>query len=1081
MYNMYSTCPCPQSSLTSMDTDDVSVAEVLTLRNCQGLSEIEIWSILCQSAQSLQDLFLAYDERKKYDPIITLDSLLITSQGRVLIKPYLQGCFEPKDMRFLAPEFDPTLPQPCSEIQMEKMWLYSLGICAKHMFLSTLTVSRNLSDIVLQLTRKDPNLRCSLLTLLNVISDYCQQKDQSQPFCSVIMEIHTFAKSAKPSTNSNTLNKINRKRSSSYVDINILTNSDHVISDKHNSAEVQKRPIQRAPSRLYKVDSDVKGPNRQRLSSESSPTQTCVGPEFVIRSTRQPSIIHIGDIKTQNQRKVMIILLNGHKLEVTCDASITAGQLFEVVVQNEYITENFTLGLAALVSGDFVFLPSDSRLNRVLPNPTTNKCPYLAAFTLYLRVKFYLPSLRGIRCVSWKHQLYLQLRSNVLSRQLRCDSVQLFTLAGLALQAEFGDYNEQKHGGCGDYFLLEHYLPESSITSECESPLIAELQARHRERQGLAADKAEDLFIVYCQQLAEYGTHFYSSHLVCKDLKTLKGEVWLGVNLHGVFFCTKRSACRSPTQLFVWSNIKKLEYQKHAFCLITQVKGVKFKFKMDNHKSYYVFHLASLHHKFFCKLRLEMSLKSLSDEFGVPVISKSMLDSKMFYVLKEDTKTKKKKSPSPKQQGLSHTTNRAVLQPLNTNCVNTQRSLCNKQTSENYLSRSNTLESLGKENRSLGKENRSLGKENRSLWKENRSLDKEIRSLKPGTMCNIGETVKTLPRTLMKCKRNRDKENSRVANVAALDKENTLSMSQGNLSVKSQQSQLTPKLPRRFTPNPSKLFSSTQSLHSLSLGLRASQSSLHSLSRPMTPAPEVYILNASMKSTGEGLHFDPHESISDSLACKFENLSWTEDDRLLTTVRLKKSPSGCLGVEVTEGINGGVYIQSVLPGGPADRLGNIHPGDRIVSVNGKDLLSVQYKKALLLIQREGSVLELVLSQPPPGMESPSLPLRRPRSVCTDMFTHQSHSHIEQAYLRSIRYETAPDEDRMESVELPSHSHSRSSMGLNSVDLPSHSLSRTSTGLNRKSSSNGELTSSLPRGNKSLSFGELFHATQSFII
>ncbi|KAI5750314.1 hypothetical protein M8J76_014576 [Diaphorina citri] len=740
-----------------------------------------------------------------------------------------------------------------------------------------------------------------------------------------------------------------------------------------------------------------------------------------------------------------------------------------VVVQNEYITENFTLGLAALVSGDFVFLPPDSRLNRVLPNPATNKCPYLAAFTLYLRVKFYLPSLRGIRCVSWKHQLYLQLRSNVLTRQLRCDSVQLFTLAGLALQAEFGNYSEQKHGGCGDYFLLEHYLPESSITSDCEAPLIAELQARHRERKGVLPERAEDLFIVFCQQLAEYGTHFYSAQLVCKELKYLKGEVWLGVNLHGVFFCSKRSASRSPTQLFMWSNIKKLEYQKHSFCLITQVKGVKFKFKMDNHKSYYVFHLASLHHKFFCKLRLEMSLKSLSDEFGVPVLSKSKLDSKKIYVLKE----KDKKKPSPPKQTVSLNSNRAnILQPLCNNPKVLGLNSDNKNRSNPGFNSHSGISGTIKKGYNPGFDPHDENIKGCKLGFEPHSGNikgfnpgftshsENIKGSNPLKPCNNGEMAKTLPRALMKCKRNR--ENSRAS---MLDKENlvpqsdtrgsSISLSQGNTSSKSQ---ITPKLPRRFTPNPSKLFSSQQSLHSLSMGVHGSQSSLHTLSRPGTPAPEVYILNTSIKSTGEGLQFDPHESISESLAYKFENLSWTEDDRLLTTVRLKKSPSGCLGVEVTEGLNGGVYIQSILPGGPADKLGNIHPGDRIVSVNGQDLLSVKYKKALLIIQRGGSVLDLVLSQPPPGMESPSLPPRRPRSVCADYF----QSHLEQAYLRSIRYETAPDEDHMESGELPSLSSPQSGMG--------------STG---RSLSNGELTSLPPLQGKDMN--EVFHATQSFII
>lgn len=81
----------------------------------------------------------------------------------------------------------------------------------------------------------------------------------------------------------------------------------------------------------------------------------------------------------------------------------------------------------------------------------------------------------------------------------------------LLIQSQFS--SPQKHGG-GAYFLLEHYLPESCITSQCEAPLLAELQARHRERRGVAEERAEDLFIVFCQQLAEYGTHFYSAHMV---------------------------------------------------------------------------------------------------------------------------------------------------------------------------------------------------------------------------------------------------------------------------------------------------------------------------------------------------------------------------------------------------------------------------------------------------------------------------------------------------------------------------------------------------------------------------------------
>lgn len=54
------------------------------------------------------------------------------------------------------------------------------------------------------------------------------------------------------------------------------------------------------------------------------------------------------------------------------------------------------------------------------------------------------------------HQFYLQLRENILTGHLYCHEEASFTLGGLALQAETGDYND----ALGDeYFLAEHYIP----------------------------------------------------------------------------------------------------------------------------------------------------------------------------------------------------------------------------------------------------------------------------------------------------------------------------------------------------------------------------------------------------------------------------------------------------------------------------------------------------------------------------------------------------------------------------------------------------------------------------------------------
>lgn len=64
------------------------------------------------------------------------------------------------------------------------------------------------------------------------------------------------------------------------------------------------------------------------------------------------------------------------------------------------------------------------------------------AFTLYLRVKYFLPTLRMLSLDS-RHTLYLQLRKQLLENHIICTDDDLITLGGLALQAEVGDFQEE--------------------------------------------------------------------------------------------------------------------------------------------------------------------------------------------------------------------------------------------------------------------------------------------------------------------------------------------------------------------------------------------------------------------------------------------------------------------------------------------------------------------------------------------------------------------------------------------------------------------------------------------------------------
>lgn len=106
---------------------------------------------------------------------------------------------------------------------------------------------------------------------------------------------------------------------------------------------------------------------------------------------------------------------------------------------------------------------------------------------------------------------------------------------------------------------------------------------------------------------------------------------------------------------------------------------------------------------------------------------------------------------------------------------------------------------------------------------------------------------------------------------------------------------------------------------------------------------------------------------------KLKNLSFAEE-RILKTVAVHRDPQGSLGIQVTEGSDGKIYIQSVVPFGPASNTGNVFKGDQIIAVDGQNLLNLKYSDALLILKKTEDTVEFILSQgsAPQCFESPKV-------------------------------------------------------------------------------------------------------------
>ncbi|KAM9134313.1 FERM and PDZ domain-containing protein 2 [Pangshura tecta] len=91
-------------------------------------------------------------------------------------------------------------------------------------------------------------------------------------------------------------------------------------------------------------------------------------------------------------------------------------------------------------------------------------------------------------------------------------------------------------------------------------------------------------------------------------------------------------------------------------------------------------------------------------------------------------------------------------------------------------------------------------------------------------------------------------------------------------------------------------------------------------------------------------------------------------EREIICVTLKRDPKNGFGFVIIGGENVGkldlgIFIASVIPGGPADRAGHIKPGGRLISVNNVSLEGVSFNTAVKIIQNSPDDVELIISQP----------------------------------------------------------------------------------------------------------------------
>lgn len=713
------------------------------------------------------------------------------------------------------------------------------------------------------------------------------------------------------------------------LSMNAILKNDFVHKNTCKTMNFRRgKPVQRAASRLYKADSDAKG------------KEGCTGPEFIVRASQSPRKLDLTLSANSDRKIINVVLLNGQQFEVTCDSNIiTAGQLFEALIHSEKYEHNFMLGIAALIGGDFVFLPDDYKLKKLAPegwhkaNCKKNKILVEDdSMTVFLRIKFFLPKniSNNIQDGEWQYRVYLQLRRATVEGQLTSTIQNLVLLAGYALHVEFGEFSYREHGSA-DYFLLEHYLPETVITNNM-ADIKLRMKRAHESRHGLDRNKAIINFITLAQTFRDYGAHFYSAVWSTRD--GFCRDVWLSIGPRGITIYSRYnqmsiescSTNRIVLQCLPWHHIRTFYYNKKSLYIIPNSYsglskiGIKYKLKMTDNKSYFSFWLASLHHRLYLKLYAkEDFINYLADELNCAINQEG----------------------SPKKVECSNyqdSYNLAVRNPIRSKRPMRRRfkmDIFGDKNKENE--KPNTEELLRQVLSPLHSEENLLNTSTMDLHRENSSNE-----------CLSSSESCSLP------KRHGVKMGTRVFN---------------GMKPFNKYGQTSP--PNNYTNHHRSDEIVTTQSDSDDFSLDRKQCTINSMrllperhyNTSLSNIPTAYVLESPKIYPENHCYIASNDScLNTSLFERLDNMECVQGERLFVTAVLQRDQMNALGLQVAEGSDGNVYIKSITSGSPADACKKLLPGDQIISVNGKTLLNIKYDKALELLQSAPQTVELIVLQ-----------------------------------------------------------------------------------------------------------------------
>nr|XP_023649628.1 tyrosine-protein phosphatase non-receptor type 21 [Paramormyrops kingsleyae]XP_023649629.1 tyrosine-protein phosphatase non-receptor type 21 [Paramormyrops kingsleyae]XP_023649630.1 tyrosine-protein phosphatase non-receptor type 21 [Paramormyrops kingsleyae]XP_023649631.1 tyrosine-protein phosphatase non-receptor type 21 [Paramormyrops kingsleyae]XP_023649632.1 tyrosine-protein phosphatase non-receptor type 21 [Paramormyrops kingsleyae]XP_023649633.1 tyrosine-protein phosphatase non-recepto len=278
-----------------------------------------------------------------------------------------------------------------------------------------------------------------------------------------------------------------------------------------------------------------------------------------------------------------IQLLNSEFVELTLSVESTGQECLEAVAQRLELQEVSCFSL-------WYFNKQNQKRWIDLEKPLKKQLEkYGLESTAYFGVVFYVPDVSQLQQEITRYQYYLQLKKDVLEGRITCSIDQATHLAGLAVQADFGDFN---HYDSQEFLEKLDLFPIGWIQDEIVlEEAMQKVALLYTKCRGLLAPEAEMLYMQEVEKMEGYGYESYHA----KDSQGT--DILIGTCLDGIVIKYKHS--RQPV-IFRWNDINSMNHNKSFFTLdlVNKEDTVQFQTE-DMETSKYVCRMCLSRQKFY--------------------------------------------------------------------------------------------------------------------------------------------------------------------------------------------------------------------------------------------------------------------------------------------------------------------------------------------------------------------------------------------------------------------------------------------------------------------------------------------------